>query len=247
MNFHPLRSRALALAVSALIAIPMFAAPKRRSAAHPTNGNLPTATVSGTVLDAVTGQPVVNAKIEAGDSFTNTTAQGSYKIANIEHHGNLTVTASRSGYTSSSQTITKGGDHTLTFRLQPTPTVTVRLTNGTTVQFDREELKFGYVILFVGFAGFEYEDFCLGDGTAVRYNTADMKRVIGPATLATPATNCCSRQLEKVRLELRNGQTSDVYFKDSCFDYTVDLAARNHTTGAYTFVKFSEIAEVIFP
>jgi Carboxypeptidase regulatory-like domain len=240
------RSKVLALAVCALLTAPLFAAPKRRAANHPTTGNPALATIKGSVVDATTNLPVANVTVTAGDHTAKTDAQGLFTLLDVPHNGGLAVTAARSGYNPGTQNITGGGTHNLTYRLTPRPTVTVRKTNGQTVVVDHEELKFGYVILFVGYAAFEYDDFCMPDGSRVRINVSDIKRVLGPAVKVTHEP-CCASPIQRVRLELRNGTNTDAYFRDSCFDNTVDIVARNHATGDIVYLPFSEIAEVVFP
>jgi hypothetical protein len=244
-----IRVKLVSLAAVLLLAALPLAAQKRRSVAHPSAGVAFTATVNGTVLDAVTGQPVAFASVAVGSAKGTTARDGSFELNGSGFGSPVPVVASRSGYNDSTQTIPGSGTYTLTFHLQSRPTVSVRKTDGTTIQLDNDGLKLGYVILFGGYAAGPDDDFCKSDGTAVNIKIADMKRIIGPATTVTQA-NCCSRQnaqLEHVRLELRSGEIDDVIFKDSCDGYIVDFLGRNHTTGDFTFLKLNEVAEVVFP
>jgi len=245
---HP--RNALLVALALLAVTPTVSAQKRRSVRSPSPGAAFTANIKGTVVDAVTGAPVAFASITIGNSRTVATPQGNFEIANITGYGaNAKVSASRSGYVTQELPLPGAGTHTLNFRLQGRPTVSVRMTNGTTTQIDDDSVKFGYVVVFGGQVASEEEDFCTSEGTVVRIGATQIKRITGPATLVTNSA-CCSRegaQLQRVKIELRNGQVSDLIFKDSCDGYTIDLIGKDHVSGSNLFVKFSDVAEVIFP
>jgi len=240
----------LVAAVMLFAALPSFAAPKRRAVNHPAPDAPFTASVKGTVLDATTGAPVAFATISFINAKTTASKEGTFEINNVSGFGvNIPVVASRTGYNSGTQTISGSGNFTLTFRLQSRPTVSVRMTNGSTLQLDDDSVKLGYSILFSGYVSTTNEKFCKADGTQTTVSIADMKKITGPAINVLNAS-CCARdaaQLERVRLELRSGETGDVTFTDSCPGYVVDLLGRNHTSGDQLFLKLSEVAEVVFP
>lgn len=244
-------SRIALLAALALLAVtPTVTAQKRRSVRTPTPDGAFTATVKGTVVDAVTGAPIAFASVSIGNSRTVASPNGNFEMANVTGYGNsAVVSASRSGYNTQSLPLPGAGTHTLAFRLQGRPTVSVRNTNGTTTQIDDDSVKFGYVVVFGGQVASEEEDFCTLEGTAMRIGSTQIKRITGPATLVTNAA-CCSRagaQSQRVRVELRTGQAHDLIFKDSCDGLTIDLIGKEHVSGTTLFVKFSDVAEVIFP
>ena len=240
----------LAVAVVMLVAaLPSFGAAKRRAVGKPTVGPSATATIRGTVLDATSNLPVAFATIQVGNTKSQATKEGTFEIFDVVFSGDLSVIASRTGYTSSTQTVNGGGSHTLTFRLQGRPTVSVRMIDGATYQLDDDSIKTGYIILFSGYVSTSDPKFCKADGTQTQVNVSQLKRILGPATSVTNSA-CCSRenaQLQRVNITLRNNETGDWTFKDSCDGYATDLLGRNHTTGDQVFLKFSEIAEVVFP
>lgn len=247
MNSHPTRIRLMILCAALLMAAPLFASTqKRRSVRHPSPGVAFQATVKGKVLDAATGLPINAANITFGNRAGVSNKDGIFLVSDATAYGEAKVTAGRSGYQTGTLTVTGGGTHDLTFRLQSTPTVTVKRTDGSSFVIDHESVQFGYVILFAGYVAAGEEDFCKPDGTSVKIAVAQMKRVIGPA-VATTQSNCCNRPMQKVRLELRSGESTDAFFSDSCAGYTVDLIGRHHTTGDFVYTKFTDIAEVIFP
>ena len=93
-----------------------------------TNG--PTGTLTGTVTDASTGDPIANAKVEITDlsMTTYTDDSGNYTFANVPT-GDHTVAASAFGYNGDSATVTINDGETTTqdFALDPKPWVTITL------------------------------------------------------------------------------------------------------------------------
>ena len=245
MKPHHTRSRFVILALALLIALPSLA-DKKRAVKHPSIGTPLTATIKGTALDAATNAVIPFVSISVGERHTTTTREGTFELTNVPGNGSLTVTASRAGYVNATQTITTSGTHTLTFRLQAKPTVTLKLANGTTVPIADGSVKLGYVILFGGYVSSAEDEFCRPDGSRSTITVAAMKRIVGPATMAT-VTPCCTRPVQKVRLELRSGDAGDVTFKDSCDGYSVDFIGMHQTTGDNVFASFNDVAEVIFP
>lgn len=244
------KSRLAVLAVLAvLVALPGLAADKtskRRSVSPPTPGVLFTAQVIGTITDAVTGAPVANVRVSGGRRSSQSDAQGKFEIKAAEGYGEILFDASRSGYTIYRSKLTGAGPHVLNIQLQPTPTVTVRKTDNTTIQVDYENLTFGYAVPFSGYRASESEQFCFGSSTAEVHKSA-MKRIVGPGV--TGASACCTvREAMKVRLEQKNGAANDVWFIDSCdTEYRQELIVTNHVTGEPMDIPWSDIAEVIFP
>lgn len=245
MKLIQTRSR-LAICVLALLAALPATAAKRRSVSKPTVGPAVVLTVRGTVLDSASNLPVAFVNVTVGDRAGVTSREGNFEISNVTvFGGSATVTASRSGYNSATQTVNGAGTHTLTFRLQGRPTVNIRKIDGTNLAVDDDSVKFGYVVLFGGYVASTEENFCMADGAKTIVALSTIKRILGPAT---PTQNpCCPTPTQKIRLELRNGTNSDANFEDSCHGYTVDILARNHTTGDTVFVPFSEVAELVFP
>jgi hypothetical protein len=248
----PVQTRVkLALAAMMLLAaLPSLAAAKRRSVRQPSNGPAFSGTINGSVVDATSGLPVAFATIEVLNTKIQATAQGTFEINDVNGFGsNIPVTASRTGYNPSTQTISGNGTHTLTFRLQSRPTVAVRMIDGTSYQLDDDSIKTGYVILFSGYVSTSDPKFCKADGTQTQVHLSDVKKFLGPAATVTNSA-CCTRenaQLQRINVTLKSGESGDWTFKDSCDGYTTDLLGRNHTSGDQLFLKFSEIAEVTFP
>lgn len=90
--------------------------------------------VSGTVTNAVTGEPIAGATIAIdGTELTTTTdSNGAYTISGVQA-GTYTITASVSGYTAQSQPLTVDGDEVVNFALVPiAASVTGRVTNALT-------------------------------------------------------------------------------------------------------------------
>lgn len=236
------------VATAALLLTLPAVAQKRRAVQHPSPAAPPTAViVTGKVIDAVTGQPVNLATVRLGNRTDRTVANGTFQIKTTIY-GQGEVTAERSGYTTVRQTITPTGPLDLTLSMQPTPTVKLRLVDGTQTDVDFESIEFGYVPPFGSYSKSEYDDFCKPDGTTVRVNRTEMARITGPATSETNSA-CCggTGTPQKITVTLKTGETTPLYFNDSCTGFTIDLIAREHVSGKTIYTKFSNIAEIVFP
>ena len=229
-------------------AVPVFAQ-KHRAVRHPSPpGPALTVTATGTVTDAVTGQPVAFAEVRLGNRRDVANRQGQFRILTTTIYGSADITAMRSGYSQGKTTISTGGAHTgLQISMQPTPTVTLRLTSGAQHQVDFESVEFGYVPPFGSYNKSSSEEFCKTDGSALTLERGQIARFTGPATLENHSPCCTSGPLLKVTVQLKSGETMPLYFTDSCQGYTIDFIGRDHTTGDFVFAKFTDVAEIIFP
>ena len=246
---HLRRLLCVALVATCIAAVPAEAAGKRRSVRKtPVTGQL-TADISGTILDAATGQPVVAARVEAGESSKQTDSTGKFTLKGVTIVGStINVKVSRSGYTTSTLQLNGGGPHNLSIRLSPLPTVTVRKTDNTTVQLDSDTIRFGYSIPFSGYRDAEFEEFCKADGSPITIDRAQISRITGPATTTRHAPCCGSVDTVKINVTLKTGENMDVYFVDACNGFpNVELLGRDHTTAKAQYIPFSSIAEVVFP
>lgn len=238
---------AAALLVTLALAVPASAA-KRRSVAHRTlPAEFTVALINGVVLDAVTDQPVVGVEMNAGIRFDATDTQGRFDLKNVTGRGEIVVTAQRSGYQPFSTRIRPNDPTTLTIRMTPTPTTTVRLTSGEVKTLDTESIKFGYP-LFTGYIESEAEDFCkVTDSTKLNIHRSRMARLAGPAQ-TVEAGNCCTGNAQKMTLTLKTGEVMDVIFTDTCQErYKVDIGGREHVSGQFVHLLITDIAEVVFP
>lgn len=252
---HPVHARrmftAVLAATVALVALPSHAQ-RRRAVSHPTSaGRITAAKISGTVVDDVTGQPVLFVQVKAGDRSDITDSAGKFLIRNATGlGGKIVVEAARTGYTAKSVELTTGGEHVINVRLQPRPTVHVKKLDNSTVELDAESIEFGYPVLFSGYAAAAFEEFCKPDGTAITVNRSDIRRVNGVATKAVQSACCGTKEVEKINVELKTGEITDLYFVDTCNNgnvSSIDLIGRNHATGKIEYTAFSAISEVVFP
>ncbi|HYI13651.1 MAG TPA: carboxypeptidase-like regulatory domain-containing protein [Thermoanaerobaculia bacterium] len=238
------RTLAAALLATCLTSLPMYAA-KRRSVRSPSAGSL---TVTGVVTDSATGAPVINAKVFVDARHTDSTDEnGAYEIRNVPFATSGTIlTAERTGYITKTSTLASGT--TLNFSLVATPTVTVRKTDNTTFTLDQESIMFGYPIAFSGYREDESEDFCRPDGTQIVVHRSEIRKITGPAAVATSAACCPGIDSRRVRVELKTGEITDLFFVDACNGFpNIDVKGRNHVTGATIYTPFAEIAEITFP
>lgn len=226
-------------------AVPSFAQ-KRRSVQHPNPGVAASAvTVTGTVLDAVTNQPVVFANVRILNRSDNTDRSGKYRVIN-QIYGNSVITATRTGYLPVTQPITPG-THEITLRMQPTPTVKLRLTNGTEYDIDFESAEFGYVPPFGSYNKGASDDFCKPNGEMVHLNRSEIARITGPAVSETNTACCANQPVLKINAVLKSGETTPLYFTDSCLGYSIDFIGRDHVKGDTVYTKFINVAEIVFP
>lgn len=248
MNPTKTRSWKSAVAIAALLlTVPAFAQ-KRRAVQHPSPPDPGMSiTVTGKVLDAVTGAPVVFASVQVGNRSDRTDTTGAFQLTTTIY-GQADLTVQRSGYTVLTQPISGPGPHALTLRVQPTPTVKLRLVDGTEHDVDNESVEFGYVPPFSSYIKNDHDDFCKPDGTTLVLNRTQFSRITGPATNET-AGACCggTGTPQKINATLKSGEVTPLYFTDSCGGYSIDFIARDHVSGRMIFAKFSNIAEIIFP
>jgi len=225
-----------------------LAAGKRRAVEHPGPAVQLTGTIRGTILDDTTGVPVASVRVSVGTRSDVTGADGKFEAKNVTGTGSILVEATRSGYLTKTYTITTSGDQTITLRLTPTPTVHVRKIDDSTLDVDFESVEFGYAVPFSGYRQYRYEDFCKG-GTAVQIDRSEISRINGPATVVHGSPCCPDKDVLKVNLLLKTGETTDVFFIDSCEAGVtrIDLIARDHLQGQFKFIPFTEIREVVFP
>ena len=249
---HPEHARRIFAAVfvaAVLAAVPSHAAGRRRAVTPPSaSGEVSSPEISGTVLDAVTGQPVASIRVHIGNKSDNTDDAGKFKIKNVVSYQNkFAIETDRSGYQPHRiELATINGP--LEIRVSPTPTVTMRKTNGTTTEIDFESAEFGYPIAFSGYIANHSEEFCKPNGTDVVIDRSEIKRLVGPATFASQASCCPGHPLLKITAELKSGETTELYFNDTCSGIPgIDFIGRNHLTGKMVYTPFKDITEIVFP
>ena len=250
MNPVKLRLHLVAAVVAALcIAVPSHAAGKRRAVGSRSPGaEFHVDKITGQVLDSVTGQPVAFASFSVGNRRDTTDGEGRFEVKNVTGFGVMTVEVERSGYQPYTAPFRPNDPTTLTIRVAPTATVSIRKTNAEVLVVDMESLKFGYPVPFSGYRDSESEDFCTTNGQKLYVHRSEMAGLAGPA-VPFPGGACCDTgQAAKMTLTLKSGPTMDVLFTDTCDDrYKVDVGARLHTAGTFVHVPITEIAEIIFP
>ena len=238
----------VALVATCIAAVPSEAGSKRRSVRKTPVQAQFTADITGTVLDAVTGQPVISARVHAGRVSKTTDAAGKFELKGVEAAGSLTIEVTRSGYTPATQVLTTGGAHDLTIHVTPLPTVMVRKVDGTVLQLDYDSIRFGYPIPFSGYRDAEFEDFCKADGTAVVIDRSEIRKMTGPATTVKHAPCCGDVDTLKINVTLKSGESMDVYFVDACNGFpNIDVFGIDHLTAKAQYIAFTQLAEIVFP
>lgn len=235
---------AVALSLALVSAAPTLSAARRRRAVTPP-ASASTA-ISGTVRDAASNAPVIGAIVAAGREKIETDSQGKFTIEPA-NGGSVTLAVSRSGYETKQVAATTGASN-LEIRLNSLPTTSLRLTNGQTMTLDTDSLTFAYLVPLSGYAGSDTMNLCR-DGLDWHPTRADVKRLVGPGVMASGGS-CCTLgqgQAMSITVELKTGDRATAYFKDSCQGYEVDIKARNHVSGEWMYLRYTDIAEVVFP
>ena len=242
------RNLAVALAALCIATIPAQAQKRRSVGSRSPGAHFELEKISGQILDSVTNQPVVSASISAGNRQDVTDAQGNFEMKNLRGDGYLIVEVERSGYKPYSARFNPNDPTTLTVRLTPTKTVTIKKTNGETLVVDMESLKFGYPVPFSGYRESESDDFCTPSGQRHYIHRAQMAKLVGPPVLVAGGACCDAGSAYKMTLTLKSGQVMEVLFTDTCEErYKVDVGVRLHATGAFVHIPITDIAEIIFP
>jgi hypothetical protein len=227
-----------ALMLAALAAAPLLAAGSRqRAVLHP---NPEKVTISGTVSDATTGQGLKGAFVTSGNMSAVTDDAGHYSLTCI-----LTsdATASRVGYVSVKKPINAT---IVDFALPQTPSVTVKLTSGETVVFDYASTKFGYVIIFQGYAAGDGLNACKIGDPDWQPTKAEMSKITGPARAVN--SSCCDRgPVMAVEVEMKSGEKTTAYLNDNCFGYQVDVFGFERSSGTAKYFHLTDVAEIDFP
>jgi hypothetical protein len=250
MNPAKLRRFSAATLVAVIVfALPSSAATRRRAVRSPSPGTpISATTVTGVVLDASTGQPVRSMTVSIGFRSGATNEQGRFEIKNATGVDGLLVVTDRSGYQPTTTRIGPNDPRDITVRVTPTATISVRRTDGQTTTVDMESFKFGYPVPFSGYRDSEYEDFCKVDGTKLNVHRSQLKRIVGPATIAAGGLCCTSGNAARMSVTLRTGETSELFFTDTCDGrYEVDLGARDHVSGEFVHLPIVDIVEIVFP
>jgi hypothetical protein len=234
-------------AASLLIAAsPLLAAANKQHAVIP----VPNVTISGVVKDANTGAPIAGAIVHSGAFYSSQTGTGT--------DGKYTLRLP--GARMTSLTVVDFAYETVNVNLIPVegavvdltlttsrPVVTVKLTNGETHILDLGTSQFAYLQPLSGYIRGDSGNFCKPDGSAFSPSKTEIAKIIGPAVPVDFTTCCKMGQVMRATVELKSGQSSQVYFNDSCFGTEVDFLGRERSTGTYAYFKFTDIAEIDFP
>lgn len=227
------------------LALPIFAAGQTKRRAVAPHGPL-LATLTGTITDSATGQPVVQATVAvAGRNVAQSDTKGLF-TAKLTPGVNVPLSIQRSGYETLTTSANISGDATRSFKLVSKPVTTVRTVAGTTIQVDTETIEFGYLAPFSGYVKDTKLNLCAGGGGSFTPERADIKKITGGAQVNDAA--CCSRgAIPAINVTLKSGTTTTGGFVDACVGYTVDLIGRDHLTAQPVYVHFPDIAQIDFP
>ncbi len=227
------------LLLSLVVAWPAFA--RVRAVAVPEGPIL----YSSTVVDAVTGQPVIGAQVANGSTTTTTGNNGAFTIP-VYPGKQATLVVSRSGYDTAQVTVVvQSGTPGVPIKLQPRSTVTVHTTSGQTVQLDFETFQFVYAQPLASVLSSPTARFC-ANGSELDVDRSQIARILGPA-VSSEGGACCNRPVLWFDVDLKSGERQHVSLVFDCYTYDCFIGGRDHTTYQQTYFTFKEIAEVDFP
>jgi hypothetical protein len=240
MTFDPRLVRNLgALLFAALFAAPLFAAqkPRRRVVSPPSATSV---TITGTVTDAVSGEPLKGAVVTSGTLSAVTDASGHYALSSV-----LTsdATASRVGYNQLKKSVT---GTQLDFALPRGPAVTIKTTAGQTIVLDLASTKFGYA------DGFQYVSSdiingCKAGGEPFTPDKTAFAKITGPAHLATESACCSHGPFQAMDADMKNGQHVTVFLVDTCFGIAEDILGVERSSATAKYIHLSDVSEITFP
>jgi len=215
---------------------------------------------SGTVVDATTSKPVIEAEVTSGSRTVKTNAIGLFNLVIITGRP-VAITIHRSGYEDLPLTTTLPTPSApevspvvpapplpvTPLALTPKATVVVKTTNGTTMRLDADTVQFAYVIPFSNPATSTVASVCHTDGTADDIDRSELARIIGPAVSTTNAACCKLGPALAIDFEMKTGEKEHVLLTDSCFGYDCIFTGRDHDSAQYVQVKFTDVASIDFP
>ena len=231
-----------------LAALPLFASSGRqRAAAVPA-----TVTVHGVVRDS-NGMPVVAAYVHNGTFDPSaphigngTNANGVYAIA-LPAGRPAVLTVEDFQFEPATVSVTPAADMTLDLTLTtPRPLVTVTLLSGESHVLVTDSVKFAWYRVFADYAKFDNANVCKTDGSSFAPNKKEIAKIVGPFTRVN-FSPCCGRgPVITATMQMKTGETMQVYFNDSCYDDELDFIGRERVTGTWYYLKFDDIAEIDF-
>lgn len=226
------------------LAVPSFAQTRHRMVSR---ASTEAASLSGTVVDAVTRAPLSEAIVKVGNKAAGTVADGKFSFSDLTANSFL-VKATRWGYSDFEQVVKlNAGANTFEIAMQPGPIVTVKAKNGATYPLDFASLQFGYVVAFVGWRSYPELHLCLPSGEEKVVTTAEMKSVTFPG-IRTETTSCCSLAPGTVaRITTKENALLDATIRESCNGSEFFVLGRNRSNGNYESVKLADVESVTFP
>jgi hypothetical protein len=236
-------TKRLSMFLLAVCAFPLYAAESHRRAAAPA---IPLVKIHGKVTDAATGAPVRFADIANTPRTAQTDADGNYEIE-VPLGLPASIQVTRSGYETASTSIIGTGGVETNFTLKSKPTVTMKLTDGTTYNLDYETAQFAVEIPFANSARSDNALLCSTDGAQSTLNKTDISKIIGPGVAVNNAACCKSTTVVKLTINLKSGAQQDALLADTCTGSEMDFSGRDHVTGQFIYKRFKDIAEIDFP
>lgn len=229
------------LASILLLAAPLAAQVRQRPVKL---GQTTSVTLTGRVLDAVSGAGVKDALIHIDGQLVATTAEDGTFAAEGVRPGSHAITAERWGYQPLQIDASVAAGVPIELRLQPGRIASVKKKDGSTVPLDFDLLRFGYFVAFVGWRTDPWLDLCQGDGSNVVVPTSEMKTIVIVGK-RTDNTECCKLTPGLlVRITKTDDTVVEGTIKSSCEDFRNFATSRNRTSGATESIDLEQVSQI---
>lgn len=206
----------------------------------------PQATLSGQVRDLTTNAPAAGIEVEGPRRFASTDAEGKFTMQ-LPVGQPVTLTFTRPGYETLTETFTLAGNESRVFRLTALPTARITTTGGVNHAVVADTVEFGWMIPFSGYRRGRSAKMCRPGGGEFTLDRVEIDRIEGPAITVTDSACCTKTSLTGAVFELATGERRTAYFMDSCDFAVMEVIARDQATYELVFVPLRDLREVVFP
>lgn len=213
---------------------------------------------SARIVDAASGRAVVDAEVSSGGRSARTDVNGSFTLL-VPLGRPTSLAIRRTGYEVLVVVITAQPSPGAVISppiapappaplaLTPRAPATITLTGGVRKLVDDDSIQFGYVLPFASPIATEAANFCRADGTAFSVHRSEIRSLTGPAIGMANKPCCPTGNIMRVTVLLKTGESSSLFFADSCAGYEIVIVARERESGAFVYLNVQTIEEVLFP
>jgi hypothetical protein len=223
------------------------AAPPKRRAVSPNPAPAgPTGQIVGTIKDATNGVPAEGARVTyAGQTIT--AANNGVFVLTVPVGTPIGISIDHPAFQPFTQTITAQAGGRYDFALTEKPSVTIHLKSGAVHAVDIGTAQFAYAPTFGSAVRSDDANLCRANGDSFTPNKTAFARILGPVTSSTVAPCCEFGPVTGANVEMKSGEKTTVYFKDTCSGAVAALVGRLKATGAFQYFSLTDVDEIDFP